>query len=73
MAEQSTDDTERLHKLFERQEDIIDVQGTTIEELKRQRELLLEVGEFPEEVEEHYADHFVDTDTERSGEGDTDA
>jgi hypothetical protein len=50
----SENDTERLRELVGKQEEIIEYQKQTIEELERQREMILEVGEFPSELEKLY-------------------
>ena len=62
--DQYTSDTERLRKLVQTQEEIIEYQRKTIEELERQRELILAAGEFPDELEQLYADHYVHTGTD---------
>lgn len=55
-----TDETDRLLRLVRNQEKTIEYQRKIIEEMEQQREMLLEVGEFPDELIETY-----DTETDR--------
>lgn len=55
----STNDTNHLRELVRIQEDIIEQQRRTIEELERQREMILEAGRFPQEIEDLYGGQSI--------------
>lgn len=67
----SRNSDERLKELVRKQQEIIETQRVTLEELEKQREMILEIGDFPDELEEVYPDHALQSATGQSTEEQT--